>query len=204
MSISDNGVTVQNRSESSLVAEVKEKQDSGLILLQLKGAIHQERVEVLSQGGDSVLRYQGRLCVPKKGLGTQINLSTISHPQTDDQAKRTIQTLKDMLRACVINLKGSWDDHLPLIEFAYNNSYHSSIQMGPYKVLYGRRCRSPVSWFEVGQVALIGPDSVHDDMEKVQLIRDRLKTAQSRQKSYVDVRRRDLEFQIDDWVFLNV
>ena len=104
----------------------------------------------------------------------------------------------------MIDFKGSWDDHLSLIEFAYNNSYHSSIQMAPYEALYGRRCRSPVDWFEVGETALIGPDSVLDAIEKVQLIRDRLKIAQSRQKSYVDVRRRELEFQVDNWVFLKV
>ncbi|WMV09043.1 hypothetical protein MTR67_002428 [Solanum verrucosum] len=140
----------------------------------------------------------------QKGLGTHVNLSTTFHPQTDGQAERTIQTLEDMLRACVIDFKGSWDDHLPLIEFAYNNRYHSSIQMAPYEALYWHRCRSPVGWFEVGEAALIGPDSVLDAMEKVKLIRDRLKTAQSRQKSYADVRRRELEFQVDDWVFLKV
>ena len=77
-------------------------------------------------------------------------------------------------------------------------------QMAPFEALYGRRCRSLVGWFEVGEAAWIGPDSVLDAMEKVQLIRDRLKTAQSRQKSYADVRRRELEFQVDDWVFLKV
>ena len=66
------------------------------------------------------------------------------------QAARTIQTLEDMLRACVINFKGSWDDHLPLIEFANNNNYHSRIQKVPYEALYGRRCISPFGWFEVG------------------------------------------------------
>ena len=76
--------------------------------------------------------------------------------------------------------------------------------MAPYEALYGRRCRSPVGWFEVGDAALIGPNSVLDAMEKMQLIRDRLKTVQSRQKSYADVRRRELEFQVDDWVFLKV
>ena len=74
-----------------------------------------------------------------------------------------------MLRACVIDFKGSWDDNLPLIEFAYNNNYYSNIQMAPYKALYGRRCRSSVGLFEVGKEALIGQDSVHYDMEKVQL-----------------------------------
>ena len=80
-------------------------------------------------------------------LGTQVNLSTTFHPQTEGQAERTIQTLEDMLRACVIDFKGSQDDHLPLNEFAYNNRFHSSIQMDPYKDLYGRRCKSHVGWF---------------------------------------------------------
>ncbi|PHT63815.1 hypothetical protein T459_32344 [Capsicum annuum] len=86
----------------------------------------------------------------EKGLGTQVNLSTAFHPQTDGQAERTIQTLEDMLRACVIDFKGSWVDHLPLVEFAYNNSYHASIKMAPFEALYGRRCRSPIGWYEVG------------------------------------------------------
>ena len=107
-----------------------------------------------------------------------------------------------MLR--VIDFKGSWDEHLPLIEFAYNNSYHSSIQMAPYEALYGRRCRSPVGWFEVGEAALIGPASVLYAMDKVQIIRDRLKTTQSRQKYYSNVRRRELKFQVDDWILLKV
>jgi len=80
----------------------------------------------------------------QKGLGTNVKFSTAFHPQTDGQAECTIQTLEDMLRACVVNFKGSWDDHLPLIEFAYNNSYHSSIAMAPFEALYGRRCISLV------------------------------------------------------------
>ncbi|WMV30372.1 hypothetical protein MTR67_023757 [Solanum verrucosum] len=98
-------------------------------------------------------------------------------------------TLKDMLRACVIDFKGSWDDHFPLIEFAYNNSYHSGIQMAPYEELYGHRCRSPVCWFDVAEATLIRSDSVNEVMEKVQLITDRLKPTQSRQKSHADVRK---------------
>ena len=140
----------------------------------------------------------------QKGLGTQVNLSTTFHPQTDGQAERTIQTLEDMLRACIIDFKGSWDDHLPLIEFAYNNSYHSSIQMAPYEALYGRKCRSPIGWFDVGETKLIGPDVIQQAVDKVKLIQERLLAAQSRQKSYADNRRRDLEFQIGDWVFLKV
>ena len=118
--------------------------------------------------------------------------------------KRTIQTLEDMLRACVLEFKGSWVDHLPLIEFAYNNSFHASIQMAPFEALYGRKCRSPIGWFRVGDNVLIGPDLVADSIANVQVIRDRLKTAQSRQKSYADVRRRDLEFEVGHWVFLKV
>ena len=72
----------------------------------------------------------------------------------------------------MIDFKGNWDDHLPLIEFAYNNSYHSSIQMAPYEALYGRRCRSPIGWFEVGEAGLIGPNLVHQAMEKVKVIQE--------------------------------
>ncbi|XP_070054221.1 uncharacterized protein [Nicotiana tomentosiformis] len=89
------------------------------------------------------------------------------HPQTDRKAERTIRTLEDMLHACVLDFKGSWDDHLPLIEFSYNNSFHASIQMAPFKALYGKRCRSPIGWFEVGEAELIGSDLVHQAMEKV-------------------------------------
>ena len=99
-----------------------------------------------------------------------------------------------MLRVCALDFKGSWDEHLPLIEFAYNNSFHSSIGMAPFEALYGRKDRSPIGWFEVGEATMIGPDAVFEAMEKVKLIRERLKTAQSRQMSYADVRRRDLEF----------
>ena len=79
-------------------------------------------------------------------MGTQLSMSTAFHPQTDGQSERTIQILEDMLRACVLDLKGSWEEHLPLIEFAYNNSYQASIQMAPYEALYGRPCRSPICW----------------------------------------------------------
>ena len=133
-----------------------------------------------------------------------MNLSTFYHPQTDGQVKRTIQTLEDILRACVINFKGSWDDHIPLIEFAYNNSYQLSIQMAPYEALYGRRCKPLIEWFEVGEAGLIGPNLVHQYMEKVKVIQEILKTTQSRQKSYTDVRKRLVEFEVDDWVYLKV
>ena len=137
-------------------------------------------------------------------IGTQLMINTAFHPHMDDQSKRTIQMLEDMLRACVLNLKGSWEEHLPLVEFAYNNSYQVIIQMTSYKALYGRPCRSSVCWTEVGERPFTGPDLIRDTSEKVDLIQKRLLTAQSRPKSYVDRRWRPLEFEVGDHVFLKV
>ena len=97
--------------------------------------------------------------------------------------------LEDMLRACVLDHKGSWEEHLPLVEFAYNNSYQASIQMAPYEALYGRPCRSPNCWTEVGERSITSLDLIRDTSEKVSLIRQRLLMAHSRQKNYDDVRR---------------
>ena len=113
-------------------------------------------------------------------MGTRLTMSTAFHPQTDGQSERTIQVLEDMLRACVLDHKGSWEEHLPLVEFAYNNSYQASIQMAPYEALYGRPCRLPLCWTEVGESSITGPDLIRDTSEKVSLIRHRLLTAQSR------------------------
>ena len=139
-----------------------------------------------------------------KSFGTKLQFSTAYHPQTDGQSERTIQTLEDMLRASVVDFGLDWDGHLPLIEFAYNNSYHSSIGMPPYEALYGRRCRTPISWDEVGERKVENAVLVQATIDKIKLIRERLKTAQSRQKSYADCRRRHLEFQVGDSVFLRV
>ncbi|KAJ9545620.1 hypothetical protein OSB04_025327 [Centaurea solstitialis] len=106
------------------------------------------------------------------------------HPQTDGQSERTIQTLEDMLRACVLDFGGSWDTYLPLAEFSYNNSYHSSIGMPPFEMLYGRRCRTPTCWGEVGQRVLGSTEVVQRTTEDIQRIRERLRMAQSRQKRY--------------------
>ncbi|GKE74010.1 putative reverse transcriptase domain-containing protein, partial [Tanacetum coccineum] len=99
---------------------------------------------------------QGFWQILQKALGTRLDMSTAYHPQTDGQSERTIQTLEDMLRACVIDFGGSWDVHLPLAEFSYNNSYHSSIRCAPFEALYGRKCRSPVLWAEIRESWLIG------------------------------------------------
>ncbi|WMV37616.1 hypothetical protein MTR67_031001, partial [Solanum verrucosum] len=258
------GVVVLHSSKSSFVVYVKTKEHLDPILMELQESVLGKSVEAFSQGGDGVLRYKARLCVPyvdslrekileeahvsqysihtratkmyrdlrevywwngmKKdivgfmakcpncqqvkaehqrpgGLSKDINIPTwkweevnmdfvVGLPRTrrqhdyiwvivdmmtkstyfiptDGQAKCTIQTLEDMLRACVIDFKGNWGDHLPLIEFAYNNSYHSSIAMTPFEELHGRRCRSSMGWFELGEFALIGPKLVYDAIERI-------------------------------------
>ena len=137
-------------------------------------------------------------------MGTKLRLSSAYHPQTDGQTKRTIQSLEDLLRACVLEQKGSWESFLPLIKFTYNNSFHSTIGMAPYEALYGRRCRTPLCWLEHGEALTLGPEVVQQTTEKVKLIQERMRTAQSRQKSYQDKRRKDLEFEVGDHVFLRV
>ena len=95
-----------------------------------------------------------------QALGTKIHLSSAYHPQTDRQSERTIQSLEDLLRACVLEDSGNWDKHLPLIEFTYNNSFHSSIGMTPYEALYRKKCRTPLCWFESGENFLQGPELI--------------------------------------------
>nr|GEX39361.1 putative reverse transcriptase domain-containing protein [Tanacetum cinerariifolium] len=132
----------------------------------------------------------------QKALGTQLNLSTAYHPETDGQSERTIQTLEDMLRACAIDFGNSWDRHLPLVEFSYNNSYHASIKAALFEALYGRKCRSPVCRSEVGDSQLTGPELIRETTEKIVQIKNRLLTTRSRQKSYADVKRKPMEFEV--------
>ena len=140
----------------------------------------------------------------QKAIGTRLTISTTFHPQTDGQSERTIQVLEDMRRACVLDHKGSWEENFLLVEFAYNNSYQASIQMAPYEALYGRLCRSPICWTEVGKSSITGPDLIRETSEKVSLIRQCLLMAQIRHKSYANVRRRPLEFEVGDHIFLKV
>ncbi|KAI3510643.1 hypothetical protein L1887_17775 [Cichorium endivia] len=150
----------------------------------------------------------------QEAMGTRLDMSTAYHPQTDGQSERTIQTLEDMLRACVIDFGKAWDVHLPLIEFSYNNSYHTSIKAAPFEALYGRKCRSPLCWAEVGDTQLVkgqvtnstltGPEIIRETTEKIVQIRERLKASRDRQKSYADKRRKPLEFQVGDLVMLKV
>ncbi|GJX40417.1 putative reverse transcriptase domain-containing protein [Tanacetum coccineum] len=145
-----------------------------------------------------------RLYIKEKALGASLDMSTAYHPETDGQSERTIQTLEDMLRACVIDFGNGWIKHLPLVEFSYNNSYHASIKAAPFEELYGRKCRSPVCWAEVGEAQLTGPDLIQETTEKIIQIKQRMQAARDRQKSYADLKHKPMEFQVRDRVMLKV
>ncbi|GJS87272.1 putative reverse transcriptase domain-containing protein [Tanacetum coccineum] len=139
--------------------------------------------EVVSRHGVPILILSDRDCKftshfwksLNEALGTQLDMSTAYHPQTDGQMRdNTIQIFKDMLRACVMDFRKGWDRHLPLIEFSYNNNYHTSIKAAPFEVLYGRKCRSPICWAEVGDAQLTGPEIVRETTEKIIKIKHRL------------------------------
>nr|GEZ17383.1 putative reverse transcriptase domain-containing protein [Tanacetum cinerariifolium] len=109
-----------------------------------------------------------------------------------------------MLHACIIDFRKSWDRHLPLVEFSYNNSYHTSIKVAPFEALYSRKCRSPVCWAEVGDAQLTGPEIIHETTEKIVQIKSRIQSAHDRQKSYADLNRKPMDFQVGDKVMLKV
>ena len=133
-----------------------------------------------------------------------MRLSSAYHPQTDGQTERTIQNLEDLLRACVLEQGITWVECLPLIEFTYNNNFHSSIGMAPFEALYGRRCRTSLCWYESGESALLGSKVVQETTKKVKMIQEKIRVPQNRQKSYHDKRRKNIEFQVGDHVFLRV
>jgi hypothetical protein len=149
---------------------------------------------VSDRGTQFTSRFWGKL---HEALGTK-------HPQTGGQTERVNQILEDMLRAYVLSYGAKWEDCLPFAEFSYNNSYQASLQMAPFEALYGRKCRTPLNWSETGESQVFGPDIIREAEEQVQLIRNRLKAAQSRQKSYADSRRRPISFQVGDFVYLRV
>ena len=101
-----------------------------------------------------------------------------------------------MLRGCVLDFPESWDRYISLMKFVYNNSYQSSICMAPYEALYGRKCRTPVCWTELNEHKVIGPDIVKETEEKIWIIHQRLKAASYRQKSYVDLKRKDIQYEV--------
>nr|GEU95144.1 putative reverse transcriptase domain-containing protein [Tanacetum cinerariifolium] len=169
-----------------------EDQESAFQLLKQK--LCEALILALPEGNDDFVVY----C----DASHQVDMSTAYHPETDRQSERTIQTLKDMLQACVIDFRKGWEKHLQWVEFSYNNSYHASIKAATFEALYGQKCRSPVCWVEVGDVQLTEPKIIHETTEKIVQIRQRLQAARDRQRSYANVRRKPLEFQIGDRVML--
>ncbi|GJX67853.1 putative reverse transcriptase domain-containing protein [Tanacetum coccineum] len=140
----------------------------------------------------------------QKSLGTNLDMSTAYHPQTDEKSERTIQTLKDMMRACAIDFKKGWVNHLPLFEFSYNNNYHASIKAVPFEALYDQKFCSPVCWAKVGQVQLTDPEIVQETTEKIIQIKQRMQVTRDRQKSYANLKRKPMDFQVGDKVMLKV
>nr|GFA86847.1 putative reverse transcriptase domain-containing protein [Tanacetum cinerariifolium] len=119
----------------------------------------------------------------QNALSTRLDMSTTYHPKTDDQSERTIQTLEDMLRACEIEFRKGWVNHLPLVEFSYKNSYHASIKAAPFEALY---------------------ELIQETTEKIVQIKQRMQAARDRQKSYADLKRKPMEFQVGDKVLERV
>jgi hypothetical protein len=156
---------------------------------------------VSDRGSQFTSRYWNKL---HECLDTRLNFSSAYHPQTDGQTERTNQVLEVMLRACALKHGGSWDKSLPYAEFSYNNSYQASLKMSPIEALYGRKCRTPLYWDQTSERQFFGPEIIQEAEEQFHHIREDLRTAQSRQKSYVDTRRRLLEFKEGDHVYLNV
>ncbi|GJY05236.1 putative reverse transcriptase domain-containing protein [Tanacetum coccineum] len=166
------------------------------------GARHGVPISIIS---DRDSRFTSRFWqLIQEAFGTRLDMSTAYHPQTDGESERTIQTLEDMLRSCILDFEESWDVHLPLVEYSYNNSYHSSVRCAPFEALYGRKCCSPIMWAEVGEGQLIGPELVQETSEKISQIKDRLKAAHDHQKSYANKRRKPLKFSVGNYVLLKV
>jgi hypothetical protein len=139
-----------------------------------------------------------------EALGTHLKFSSTYHPQTDGQTERTNQILEDMLRACALQDKLGWDKRLPYEEFSYNNSYQASLKMSPFQALYGRNCRTPFHWDQPSERQVFGPDILLEAEENIIMVWENLKAARSRQRSYADTRRRELSFEVGDYVYLKV
>jgi hypothetical protein len=133
-----------------------------------------------------------------------LHFSSTYHHQTNGQTKRVNQILEDMLRAYALQYGKSWDKNLPYVEFSYNNSYEESLKMTPFEMLYGCRCWTLVFWNEIGERKIFGPDILQEAEKQIHMVRENLRVAQSRQKSYADHRRRELSFEVGDFVYLKV
>ncbi|GJR13764.1 putative reverse transcriptase domain-containing protein [Tanacetum coccineum] len=164
------------------------------------GAVLMQREKVISYASRQLKIHEKNYTTHDLELG-----AVYCVPSTNNGPKReTYQTLEDMLRACAIDFGKGWVNHLPLVEFSYNNSYHASIKAAPFEALYGRKCRSPVCWNEVGEAQILGPELIQETTEKIIQIKQRMQAARDRQKSYADLKRKPMEFQVGDKVMLKV
>nr|GEU31357.1 putative reverse transcriptase domain-containing protein [Tanacetum cinerariifolium] len=194
---------------------IKNEDIGGILVENLKDP-EKLRTEKLEPHADGTLCLNGRSWLPcygdlgtviislQKALGTSLDISTAYHPETEGQSERTIQTIKDILRACVIDFRKGWVNHLSLVEFSYNNSYHASIKAAPFEALYGQKCRLPICWTEVGEAQLLGPELIQETTEKIIQIKQRMQAAHDRLKSYADLKPKPMEFQIGDRVMLKI
>ncbi|GJW70659.1 putative reverse transcriptase domain-containing protein [Tanacetum coccineum] len=181
-------------------------EDVGGMLIKNSKDPKKNRMEKLEPHADGTLCFNGRheeAILVAQYEGQHRHLCLRYNPQADEK-ERTIQTLEDMLRACAIDFGKCWVNHLPLVEFSYNNSYHASIKAAPFEALYGQKCRSLVCWAEVGQVQLTGPELVQKTTKKIIQIKQMMQVARDRQKSYVDLKNKSMEFQVGDKVMLKV
>jgi transposase InsO family protein len=156
---------------------------------------------VSDRGTQFTSRFWERL---HEALDTQLRFSSAYHPQTDDQTERVNQILEDMLRACALQYGRRWEKSLSYAEFSYNNSYQESLKMAPFEMLYGRRCQTPLSWNKMGEQKVFGPDILEEAEKQVRMVKENLRVTQSSQKSYADHRRRELSFEVGDFVYLKV
>jgi hypothetical protein len=137
-------------------------------------------------------------------MDTQLSFSSAYHPQTDGQTERVKKILEDMLRACALHYGRSWDKGLSYVELSNNNNYQESLKMAPFEKLYGHRCQTPLFWSETGARKVFGPDILQEAEKEVCMVRENLRVVQSRKKSYADHRRRELSFEVGDFLFLKV
>jgi hypothetical protein len=137
-------------------------------------------------------------------LDTQLRFSFAYHPQTNGQTERVNHILEDMLITCALQYERSWDKSMLYAKFSYNNSYQESLKMAPFNMLHGRRCQTPLFWSEAGERKVFGPNILQEAEKQVCKVRENMRVAQSRQKSYADHRRRDLSFEVGDFVYLKV
>ncbi|XP_027772660.1 uncharacterized protein LOC114077181 [Solanum pennellii] len=214
----DSEVSIREVAESSIIDDVKRHQYKDPILAQYRDAALQKEKTPFKVTPDGVLRYEGRLCVPDiAGLRRQAMGEAHSAHRLTKSAHflpvRTTYSAEDYARLYVREIVRLHGVPTSIIsdrgaQFTANfwRSFQKGLgtQMAPYEALYGRKCRSPISWFDVGETKLIGPDVIQQAVDKVKLIQERLLVAQSRPKSYADNRRRDLEFQIGDWIIRRI